>query len=205
MFWKLICSRKNTILQLEPVNCLFAKIKRCFISYFTGISKEDLEPSRECYVKIVKTRPRFASSLARLDFSSLKSVAMHESEASRRGIFKDRRWPHQVKWKFSGSLRFGSQFTAAEMAETKKYTVFFRHPLVPGNTRTPMTSRPWPIPRTFQSFSFSVCSSYYYEKMAIKCKMFYYSFNFLYLILNIYSFGIIFASISTFCYIFIFS
>lgn len=200
MLWKSIRSEKISTLHPEPVSCLFANIKRHFISYFMGIREEALESSRECYVKIVKTRSRFASSLGRLDFSSLESVAMHESEASRRRIFKDRRWPHQVKWKFSGLLRFGSQPVAAEIAETKKSMVSFG--VVSGNTRDPMTLRPWLVPCTFQSFSFSVNSlrSYYCKKFAIKCKDFLLLNFFLHLIINIYSFGnIVFIQ---YCYIF---
>lgn len=165
-----------------------------------------MESSRECYVKIVKTRPRFAASFARLDFSSLESVAMHESEASRRGIFKDRRWPHQ--WSESSPVRSVSALSSPRPRWRKQK----RAPslLAPGNRVSPMTSRPWPISRTFQSFSFSVSSprSYYCTKLAIECKIFFlllHLLSFCCLIINICSFGNIFAFIYFLLHLYIFT
>lgn len=104
------------------------KLKRRLIFYFTawhnsGEEETLSKSSRECYVKIVKTRSRLVGSLDFFSFfSTLEGVVAHESEASRRRIFKDRRWPHRVKWKFPGfaSIRLSVPHDRAEMTGTKR-------------------------------------------------------------------------------------
>lgn len=90
--------------------------------------KEEEDESRIFSRVLCKRSLKRDRSIFRLS----KALVAHESEASRRRIFKDRRWPHHVKWKFP-RLCFDSTLgsTRPRWREQKEMHGLFRHPRYP--------------------------------------------------------------------------